>query len=198
MVRKRPRRDGAAMETIIANARDSVRRAAIIVQREITKIFPQGGSRQPSPAGSPPNVQTGNLRQSIQVDLSELETDPLRPRALVGPDSRLAPYARIQEFGGEIRAKGGALTVPIGVEGRRAATEAAGRGVRSLDLVFIKRKGGKNPLLARKRADGTIIPLFVLAKSVTLPPRPYIGPALVNARRRVLAQFSGITISRGV
>ncbi len=78
--------------------------------------------------------------------------------------------------------------MPIGQEGKSEDLEVRG-SQRSLYLVFIKRKG-KHPLLARKTGD-TIKPLFVLVKSVTLPPRPYLRPSLAAARERVLDQFRG-------
>ena len=70
-------------------------RAAITLQSEIKKTL-SGAS--PASSGSPPGVKTGALRRSIQVD----NRDRKNGRWRVGTN---LVYARIQEFGGVIRAK---------------------------------------------------------------------------------------------
>lgn len=65
-------------------------RAAIILQNEVKDNL--------SDRSGKPQVRTGNLRRSIQVDISE--SDNLKVR--VGTNSN---YAAIQEFGGVVKAK---------------------------------------------------------------------------------------------
>ena len=74
----------------------------IMVQNAIKTGLGAHGSGKggtPSPAGSPPAVQTGALRRSIQVDRSQVET---KLRVRIGTGLR---YARIHEYGGTITAK---------------------------------------------------------------------------------------------
>ena len=74
----------------------------ILVQNAIKKGMGEHGSGEggtPSPAGSPPAVQTGALRRSIQVDRSQVET---KLRVRIGTN---LIYAPIQEYGGTITAK---------------------------------------------------------------------------------------------
>ena len=90
------------IEQIRDNAEDCVLKAAIVLQGAI-KIrmggHGLGKSGRPSPPGQSPAVQTGALRRSIQVDTKDVAK---RLTAHVGS---ALPYARIQEFGGTIKAK---------------------------------------------------------------------------------------------
>ena len=178
-------------EEVLARIRKNVMRgiatSAIILQTETKNQLNKGASPPSSAPGSPPHKLTGALGQSIQVDLRGIREK--NPRIRVGPSLLRVPYARIQELGGTIIAKKGrALAVPIGAEGRKAARDAGG-SLRSLDLIFIKRKGGQAPLLAKKAGKG-IKPLFILVKSVTLPARPYLKPAAQLARPQIRKQFT--------
>ena len=100
------------------------------------------------------------------------------------------PYARVQEGGTvgrdgmfpDIRPKSAkALAVPIHPEAKKA------KGPRDFsDLVFIPRPG-KPPLLVRaggKRSARMDI-MYVLLKSVALPPRPYLRPSLTKNRAEI-------------
>lgn len=179
------------MAVIRRNAREAVDRSAVILQIEIKRQL--SGPRGPSAAPQPPGVGTGHLRRSVQIDRTNIAVEPNRPRVRVGPG---AVYAAIQEFGGTIfPKKARALAVPIGEAGRKAARSVVG-SIRKLALDFIPRKG-KPPLLARTRPDGTLEPLFVLLSSVTLPPRPYVRPAVRAARSRIIRQFSPDRLLRG-
>jgi hypothetical protein len=88
-------------------------------------------------------------------------------------------YGPIQEFGGVIKAKGGALAVPISPEyGGEALTPAGvlkskyvGPLRRVPNLVMIPREG-RPPILFEKRGKkGGLVPLFVLKKSVRIKRR---------------------------
>lgn len=97
-------------------------------------------------------------------------------------------YAAIQEYGGEISAKGGkALAVPI-------HADAEGKRPRDFsDLVMIKRKTGP-PLLVRIKSKGKnqrFDIMFVLVKRVNIPAQPYLGPALYDNVDRLAEVFVG-------
>ena len=112
------------------------------------------------------------------------EVDRPRYRSRIGTNLK---YARIHEQGGTITPKSAkVLAVPVSPEAKKAS------GPRSFsDLVFIPR-AGKPPLLARIRAGGpkraraaTMDVMYVLLKSVAIPPRPYLRPALTRNRAKV-------------
>lgn len=177
-------------EEVLARIRKNVRRSiaasAIILQTETKNQLNKGASPPSSAPGSPPHKLTGALGQSIQTDLRGIREK--NPRVRVGPSLFRVPYARIQELGGTIiPKKGRALAVPIGAAGRKAARDAGG-SLRSLNLIFIPRKG-QAPLLAKK-VGKRIKPLFILLKSVTLPARPYLKPAAQLARPQIRKQFT--------
>lgn len=98
-------------------------------------------------------------------------------RSRIGSSLR---YARIQEQGGTITPKSASkLAVPVTDEARRA------RGPRSMsDLELIPRQG-RPSLLARIDENFDLDVQFVLLDSVTLPPRPYLRPAVYNERDRI-------------
>lgn len=158
--------------------------AAQLVAGEMKRGFSRTARYQSSAPGSPPGVQTGRLRNSVAVKSSGVL------RRQVGTN---VPYGRIHEFGGTITAKNGSLLVPIGPKGRQALRDSGGN-VRSLNLFIIKRKG-RPPILAqgfsrlKGPGKGSVTPLFVLLKSVTLPPRPWVMPAFARSKPRLAKTF---------
>lgn len=80
----------------------AINRAAVKVESTTKKSMVSGAfPGQPSPAGEPPHKQTGELRRSIDFQLSN---DKLSAR--VGPKDLLV-YGRVHEFG--TKAEGGNL-----------------------------------------------------------------------------------------
>ncbi len=139
------------------------------------------------------NRITGDLIRSFRVGRSPRGTDLDDVVSWLASRSR---YAAIHEFGGVIRPKRRRmLAIPL----KAAKTEAGAvkgeavrvaptsatfgttkirKGERTLyarkDLIFIKRLGGKSPLLVKKFGEGKnarILPMYVLKASVTIPPR---------------------------
>lgn len=169
---------------VLAGLVAGVDAAAQLVAGEMKRGFSRTARYESSAPGTPPGVQTGRLRNSIAVKTSG------NLKRQVGTN---VPYGAIHEFGGTITAKNGALLVPIGPKGRQALRDSGGN-VRSLNLMFIKRKG-RPPLLAQGSSRlkgpgrGSVTPLFVLQKSVTLPPRPWVMPAFNKARPRLGKTF---------
>lgn len=174
-----------------------VARGAIMLQDNVVAKLSRvasnvGAGGHPSPPGSPPGQNTGALARSIQaVDVTKT---PMKPTYRVG--TKLI-YARIQEYGGRIRAKKGKfLPVPVGVDGKRAMRDAKGN-LRSLNLKLVRTKAGqlllvKELKIGDKAAKGskkekfaqTKI-LFVLKKQVYLPPRPYFRPAYAETSKEI-------------
>jgi len=192
-------------KAMLRGVQRGVASAAVIVQNEIKEKLTSGGASnigsggKSSPPGGPPAVNTGHLLRSIQIDGSKIKT--ANPFVRIGTN---VTYAPIHEFGGRILPKNAkALAVPIGIEGRRASRQAGWRSdknsagrIRSLDLSFIPRKG-KAPLLAETHSDGSMTPLFVLMKSVTIPARPFMRPSLIKAKKRML-KVAGQEIRRAI
>lgn len=101
-----------------------------------------------------------NLGRSISMDLEDRNL-----RALVGP--RRVVYAAIHEFGGTIRpVKGRYLTIPVG--------DLKGSPRKHAGLRFVRGRGDKGLYMVN---DSGL--QYVLVRSVTIPARPYLTPALV-------------------
>ena len=133
------------------------------------------------------NVRTGRLRGSIQGTAEEMNGQLSIVLRAGTPDGGAVPYARIHEEGGTIRPRSGRyLKIPVG-----PALTGAGvaRGGRQSGLHFIKR--GAGGLLAD--AEGRI--WFVLKQSVTIPARPYLGPAIKAVQPRLIDRLTRIIIA---
>jgi phage gpG-like protein len=169
------------MTKVTEAARKAVYDAGLDLQSDIRDRLNQKASNIsnggiPSSPGSAPANSSGTLMRSITT--VDVTTDPLKPHSRVGTN---VEYSRIQEYGGRIQAKKGKfLAVPVGIAGRRAAREANGN-LRSLDLTLLRARNGKLMLvkwMGKKGGKGShYLILFILKKSVYLPPRPYMRPA---------------------
>jgi hypothetical protein len=81
-------------------------------------------------------------------------------------------YARIQEYGGEIKpVRGQYLTIPLDAAraGDREGAISRASARHFENTFFLKTAGGK--LLLMQRQGGNVVPLFLLVKSVMLQPR---------------------------
>jgi hypothetical protein len=90
-------------------------------------------------------------------------------------------YARVQEYGGTIRAKNVRnLTIPLSplMTGRGAARGAARDVISNPSAFGYRGTFFSAQILFGKREDGSAEPLFKLQPSVTLPAPPYAEPAL--------------------
>ena len=154
---------------IEAQLQKNVEEACIFVQRDARRNVRTGGS-------SGLHRITGHLVNSIVYEMGRLT-------GKIGSNLR---YARIHELGGTISAGSGALAVPVHPDARKS-----GGPHNMTDLTFIPRKG-KPPLLVRERTFGkigggrkAIDIMFVLLKSVRIPARPYLRPALAANQERI-------------
>lgn len=165
----------AALAKLDGAVRVGVDRAALTLQ-EIVK--------NEKLSGNPLDVRTGTLKRSITYQV-----------AVDGYSARVGTnvvYARAHEFGAVIKPKNAKfLTIPIGqyrVQSRTARIRSA-RQVK--DLVYIPRKNGEfGGMLGRPKGRGkarSIEPLFLLRKRVTIPPRPFLRPALYDNGPRIAA-----------
>ncbi len=117
--------------------------------------------------------RSGDLRGSVQ---KEVMPKLGNVQAIVGSEDRL-PYGRIHELGGTIRpVKRKWLTIPL----KAAMTETKmSRGpARSFENTFFQTVGGK--LFLFQKMGKALIPLFLLVKEVTLPPRQWLSGPLTE------------------
>lgn len=179
--------DQARMAAIVGEATNvGVGRMARFYVRQIKESFVPTGRFIPSPPGRTPGTGTGNLRRSIT------STQPYYGRAMVGTNVK---YAKIQEYGGTIRAKNvKALTIPLNP--LAAKMRANVETLKSIPNLQFRKLFGKNIGLlvtatksGRGKRHGR--PMFLLRRSVTLPARPFIRPAARNTewRQQSVLQF---------
>lgn len=129
------------------------------------------------------NVRTGRLRASIRGTVEQDGGGGFSIVLRAGtPDGGAVPYARIQEEGGTIRPKKSRfLKIPVGPALTRAGVPRLPprRGAGGDGLRFVPRGAG-GVLVA---PDGQV--WFVLKRSVTIPARPYLRPALEAVQPRL-------------
>ena len=116
---------------------------------------------------------TGNLAGSIRVET--VTSGETYAEVAVGPGNLV--YGRIQELGGTIKPiKGKYLAIPAD------GTPKGARPRDYNDLSFIpSAKGGG--VLVSNHGKGEV--MFILKSSVTLPPRPYLRPAVDENLKKI-------------
>ena len=135
------------------------------------------------------NVRTGALLNSIGGS-KKVTTQP--DGSVTGEIGSVGiPYAAIHEFGGTVKAKNKQyLAIPL-PENRRPdgspiVTTDALRALQKLGLAFID----KGVIFQKSsKEDQTPMPMFVLKKSVDIPARPYLRPALAAKQDQILKDF---------
>lgn len=147
------------------------------------------GGAMPSSPGSPPAYQRGGLHRSIRHTQAQI----LGNRITAAAGTNLA-YGASLDRGFTATAKGGALLIPLQPEAYRLLERGM---VRNNPNIFMVKRQGKPPLLARKGARGSIVPLFVLKKSVTVRPRPWLRPSLDRARIAMAVAFNRAASTTG-
>lgn len=109
--------------------------------------------------------RTGELSRSFQMSLSGTRLNDLTLRVF----SR-SPYAKIQEYGGTIVPKK-AQWLAIPLDAVKTKGGVARGGPRDYQNTFFAKSKKGNLILFQKDSSGGIIPLFVMKKEVTIPPR---------------------------
>lgn len=102
----------------------------------------------------------------------------------LGADLKKAPYARIHEYGGVIvPKKAKALTIPLnGTMG--FAREHSG--------LFIWKSPKSGKLFLAKSDGGNLKLMYLLAKKVTMPERPYLRPAMEKNKNKLINAIKGL------
>jgi len=137
----------------------------------------------PSAQGTPPGIDTGTLRRSVTH-----QVNPTKLECRVGSN---VPHARIQEMGGTITAKGSKLTIPLNEEAAKMRRNTASLNTVG-GLKYVKVGGTGYLVKDTENDDGEF--MFVLKDSVTLPPRPYLRPALDKSRGPILQELARMKV----
>lgn len=128
-------------------------------------------------------VGSGRLRASAQGSV-DVSGDRVTAVARVGGGGvGEVPYASIHEHGGVIRPKRGRfLAIPMGPALKGGKNGGAGMWPRDIPgLTFIPIKGGAQGMLVKRMGRGksaSWVPWFHLVRSVRMPKRPYLAPAV--------------------
>jgi phage gpG-like protein len=168
-----------AVDEAVKKSGGPLHKAAVAVQNEAKISMKSGGgsARTPSQPGTPPHTQSGAGRASIQ------QAETPEGTRVIGPTEI---YMKIHEFGGIIRPRiAKALAIPLTERARKSG------GPREFDNLTLLSPTGKNPVLMDPAGEVH----FVLVRSVRIPKRPVMRPALQRAKRKFPAFFKGIPIA---
>lgn len=138
------------------------------------------------------NRRTGHLAQSIGAKVERDSNQDLMGTIGSGYGAmERMPYAEIHETGGVITPKRAKyLTIPL-----QAALTSAGApkkaGARDWKDTFVGRSRAGNLIIFQKRGKGSLIPLYVLKKRVTIPARRYMSITRDQMTGRVVLAIRG-------
>lgn len=195
----------ALQDRVIRAANMAVTQAAMEIAKEAKYLVHKGTYGQHSNPGNPPNYQTGELYRSIRVASPYELGTPLTARVGSGKE---APQGKWMEYGATIRAKNVRfLPIPINLPaqimlrrlGSRYASSAGVVGsLRVFNLKLIK-KDGKAFLMemttkGKKIKKGGAV--FVLKRSITIKPRPWLVPAAKLATDAARARFKAVFLEQ--
>lgn len=132
--------------------------------------------------------RTGLLANSIAASTRELGATGVEYELKAGGDRGGVDvcYARLQEKGGTVRpTKGQWLAIPVG-PAKTAAGVPRFRSPRDVpDLHYVELYAGRKAMLAKRIGRGKgarLEPWYILVRSVTVPARPYMAPAIRHIR----------------
>lgn len=164
-------------ERVMAACGVALYQAAMVGANEAKNLVNKGSPGVHSNPGNPPNVQTGDLLRSIRSQ-APTAAEPLTARYGAG---REAPQGKWMEYGVPlITAKRTRfLPVPVNYEAEKMLRRLGGTSLRTQRLKF--KKGKTNAMLVemtpsgKKEKSGGAV--FVLKRSVSIKPRPWLVPS---------------------
>lgn len=130
-------------------------------------------------------VKDQNRAPDLLSDLRYLRDAELEIGIFGGKEgSKTLMIASVHEFGTTIKAKNAAaLTIPLN-------DEAAGKKAGEFDNLFVlNADDDEDGILAMERADGSIRPMYVLTKSVTIPERSYIRGTFDSEYKKIQSRI---------
>lgn len=177
------RASGALQQRVASALVNTALDAEAEAKRRVTgKVGPglkvRTGRLRASIAGSVRTSGSG-VRVQVQAGGRSPNKDQLKADTTSAPGT--VRYARIHEEGGTITAKDKLLAIPV----HKSLFTAAGRpryagprSIKTLDVAVGKKSG--LPYLY-DTTIGRFPAMYLLRKSVNIPPRPYLGPGLRTA-----------------
>jgi phage gpG-like protein len=137
-------------------------------------------------SGGPLKPRSGALRRSITAQVNA------RGNQTIGIVGTNVKYARIQEFGGVIRARRAAnLTIPLAsiLDSSGEVRFTAREVIQSPAIGGFTRTFFRGHILFGVARNGVLTPLFKLQPEVELPARSFFGSALDERTADILAAF---------
>ena len=178
-----------------SNMDKASRRSAMLLRDQMKRTIRKGHPGWPRlskltierKGSSKPLIDHGDLMNSVAAVLIPGGKNFVGvPRsAKTGDGVGMVDIAAVHEFGAEISAKRGKfLAIPITREATRLQKEYGGAG----NIPGLFRPKGKFVLGVSD--GGNFKAMFVLVERVTIPPRPFVEPAIQDSRRPIAERFA--------
>lgn len=166
-----------------------VTNAALAAATQAERSFGSDHGGVPSAPGSPPNSQSGNLRNHIAFASPDALSTP--GHAAFGTN---VEYGRHLEFGAVVRPRTVRyLPVPVNKPAKDMLRRLKGGSLRSQKLKFIKYRNGTKMLREVTPAKGQLKKngaAFVLKLVVVIVARPWLARAARDARGDMIDAFN--------
>lgn len=179
----------AAIAKLTRALNKGVTNAALAAATQAERSFGSDHGGSPSSPGSPPNSQTGHLRNSIAFASPESLGTP--GHAAYGTS---VEYGRHLEFGAVVRPRNVKyIPVPVNKAAKDMLRRLKGASLRTQKLKFIKYKNGTKMLREVTPAKGKIKAngaAFVLKLVVVIVARPWIERASRDAKWEMIDAFA--------
>jgi len=125
--------------------------------------------------------RSGDLLKSIRESVNVTGTTIDELVGVIGSDLR---YAAVQEEGATITKEDGYMTIPLDAALTSQGTKKKA-SARDWPNTFVKESRKGNLLIFQRRGNG-IVPLYLLRKEVTIPPRLGMGQTFFDTRGRFI------------
>lgn len=136
--------------------------------------------------------RTGALKASIETQKPEIRREGIVGHVVA---SQKLPYGLAQERGATIVPKRVRfLTIPL--DAAKTAVGVERFSARQMLSAGYTGSFVRNGVLFGKRGEEAV-PLFALRRSVTLPPRPFMGPALETMRPAIVSSLGAVVGAAG-
>lgn len=139
------------------------------------------------------NVRSGRLRGSVRSEVIDDGSSGWAIALRAGGGAKDVRYAAIHEYGGTIRPINGKyLAIPLPIA-RTAAGVSRYKSPRDMGnkLRFAMSNNG-NPLLVEAKGPNAGRPWYVLRRSVVMPARPYLAPAMAQVEAGLEARLASL------
>lgn len=189
----------AAMQSQMNAMSELYDRIGIFMVRSVQKNFSAGGRPTPWPASRAAELTGTKTMQRHRTLVKSIAYQRQRDGVRIGMSPEAAKYGTALHYGGTFTSRGKLFTVPLSARAARIREQV--KSLREVKgLFFIKARGSAYDGLLAKRIGGKNARVeiwFKLARSIKVPPRPFMMMQDSDQRSIVRMAKKYVTTGRG-